>query len=403
MEIEECLSLLLEAEHIELQTESVELQDSYGRISSADIYSPIMIPPFPKSAMDGYAVKSEIVMKATKEAPVRLKVIGELCAGDYAEYEPDNNTAVRIMTGAYVPANYDAVVRQEDTDYGEDYVNIYRGVGSYTNYCKIGEDLKQGQLVIKKGDRIDALRIGLLANMGISQVEVYRRLKVAVISTGSELCRVGDRLLPGKIYNNISHILSATMKHENIDVIYSDICEDETGVVADTINRLVKDEKADIIITTGAVSVGKKDIIPEVVEKIGANIIFRRANIQPGTPTMASVMNTGTILIHLSGNPYAALTNFEIYFWPLIAKIYGCEYYKPVIKEAIFKSEYPKINKMRRYIRAYTCDGEVRLPSNVHASSVISNMTECNCFIDLEKGRELKTGDKVKVVYFKGI
>lgn len=399
MEIEECLRLLLNEADTNRMTEKISIINAYGRICAEDVFSPMMVPPFPKSAMDGYAVKASETAEASKESPIILNVLGELCAGDYVEYKHEPMTAVRVMTGAYVPEGFDAVIRQEDTDYGETEVTIYCGTSAFSNYCKIGEDVIEGQTIIQKGTYLTAVHIGLLASVGISEIEVIKPVRTTIISTGTELCSVGEMLSPGKIYNNIAYMLQASIRKEGLEVVSVETCIDDEAVLIEKIKNA--SEKSDIIITTGAVSVGKKDIIPLVTEKLGARVIFRRARIQPGTPTMASCYN-GKILLNLSGNPYAALANFELYFWPLAAKMMNNEKYAPIISTAVLDCEYKKINKMRRLIRAYASDGKVIIPSDIHASSVIHNLTECNCFIDLEAGRSVKQGDAVRIRYFKG-
>lgn len=401
MEIEECLERLLDAAdlmHSEKNTEIVDLCEAEGRVCARDIFSEMMVPPFPKSAMDGYAVRTEEVLAASRENPVRLKVLGELCAGDYVEHEYQPLSAVRVMTGAYVPQGFDAVIRQEDTDYGMDEVQIFKGVPPYGNYCKAGEDIEMGQLLVPARTRLTPLHIGLLASVGHGKVEVVKPVTVAILSTGTELCTVGQELAPGKIYNNIAYILQAAIRREGMRVVSVETCADETGLLENKLKAAAG--QAQIIITTGAVSVGKKDIIPEVTERLGARVLFRRANIQPGTPTMASSLE-GRILLNLSGNPYAALANFEIYFWPLVAKMMNNASYEPVVTTAVLDCEYHKANKMRRLLRAYASGGKVTMPSGVHASSVIHNLVECNCFIDLEAGRVVECGDVVTVRFCK--
>lgn len=398
MEIEECRDKMLEYAAKITETQTVSIDAATGRICAKDIYSPMMVPSFPKSAMDGYAVKSSDVIAASKEKPAILKVDGELCAGDYENYSHEAGHAVRVMTGAYVPQGYDAVVRQEDTDYGEDYVKIYKGVGEYTNYCCVGEDIKKGQLIIKAGTYIKPVHIGLLAETGIQAIEVIRPLKAAIISTGSELCETGQPLSDGKIYNSIKHILAAAIRNAGFTVTEAILCEDDEDKLIARIDEAVRE--ADIVITTGAVSVGKKDIIPSVTDRLGAKLLFRRARIQPGTPTMASVYKD-KILLNLSGNPYAALANFELYFWSYAAKVMGSTVYEPLTGYAVLDCEYNKINKTRRLVRACAENGKVVIPSDVHASSVISNLTECNCFMDIDEGVSLKKGDMVRVIYFK--
>lgn len=398
MEIEECLKrLLAEVDTIE-ETERVTIEEACGRVCAENILSDMMVPHFPKSAMDGYAVKAVEVTEASREKPVKLKVLGELCAGDFISYTHEPMSAVRVMTGAYVPEGFDAVIRQEDTDYGEQEVAVYRGVSAYTNYCKVGEDLKTGQMLVPERTRLTPLHIGLLASVGTSEVEVVRPVKVAILSTGSELCTVGESLTPGKIYNNIAYILQAAVSREGLTVTSVRTCADEEELLVQAICEMA--EEADILITTGGVSVGKKDLIPAVLRALGAKVLFQGANIQPGTPTMASKYEN-TLLLHLSGNPYAALANFELYFWPLMTKMMGNESYAPKCSTAVLACEYPKVNKMRRLVRAYAESGEVTIPSEVHASSVIHNLTECNCFIDLEAGRAVQKGDMVNIRFYK--
>lgn len=399
LEIEECQKRLLEEIHPKDTIMTIHITECLGMVLAEDVVAQMPVPPFPKSAMDGYAVLSSDIKDAAEEHPLKLKVAGELLAGDFKEIAYEKNTAVRVMTGSYIPAGYDAVIRQEDTDYGENEVTLYSSVTEFSNYCKVGEDIREGDVVIKKNTRLSCVHVGLLASLGMEQVRVYEPAGVALISTGTEVTDVGRPLLPGKIYNSIAYMLAADIKREGFLVSSMETCVDEEAVLTEKITHAL--EKADILITTGGVSVGKKDIVPKVLENMGVRVLFRRANIQPGTPTLAGVFNNKVIL-SLSGNPYAAVANFELYFWPAMAKMMHHDSYNVKTAKAVFSGEYSKINKVRRLIRAYARDGRVSVPSPVHASSVIHNLTECNCFIDLEAGRKIVPGDKVSIRYFKG-
>lgn len=415
MEIEACIQAFLQNISPIEKTETVHLLASCGRIAAARVCAPQMVPAFPKSAMDGYAVRAEDTVGASKDKPVILKVIGELCAGDYKEIAYVQNAAVRIMTGAYVPEGFDSVIRQEDTDYGMENVTVYKGTEPYTNYCKVGEDMKQGDVVLEKGNHITALHIGLLASLGIAYVDVIVPVRVAILSTGSELVDLDmpleqsckqtlPRLLPwGKIYNSIAYMLYAAISREGFPVVFIETCPDNRERLLDSMKKAL--ELADIVITTGGVSVGKKDLLPEVLDAIGAEKLFTRANIQPGTPTIGSMFYTKPIL-SLSGNPFAAFANFEIYFWELVAALMQNDSFRVKKGKAVLESDYPKVNHLRRFVRAYAFEQEsgaqVIIPSNVHSSSVISNMVQCNCFIDLEAGRKVSVGDVVDIWYFKG-
>jgi len=403
LEIEEALNGIIDKLHIAaaeshqkeesaaaVQYEELPIADSYGRVLAEDIISPINVPEFNRSAMDGYAVCSA----DTTDEKVVLKVAGEILAGEYKEIPFESGTAVRVMTGAFIPEGFDAVVKQEDTDCGSEEVEIYTSVKPYMNYCKKGEDIKSGETVLTKGTRIAAIHVGILASLGYAYVKVKKALKVAIISTGSELMSPGEPLRPGKIYNNTAFLLEAAIKRAGLKVVLRTSVSDDEHSLWDTIYNAVR--AADIVITTGGVSVGKKDLLPEVLSELGCDIIFRRVNIQPGTPTIGSVLE-GTPILSLSGNPYAAIANFEVYFWDVAAELMGCKELGSQVENAVMGCEYTKKNKLRRLVRAYAAEGKVYLPESVHASSVIANMTECNCFIDVPAGTSLAEGDRVKI------
>ena len=391
--IEDALASLLGSINEIGDTEMLPLRSSFGRILAKDVIATFSVPSFPKSAMDGYAVCSKEVADASYEGPVKLKVIGEMLAGDKKHITYQLMSAVRVMTGAEVPKEYDAVIRQEDTDYGEDIVEIYKGVKPYTNYCKVGEDICEGDTVITRGSRIGRVEAGVLASLGIAETDVVRKLRVSIISTGSELREVGTPLEEGMIYNSIAYTIMGALSGPCFEVS-SIICSDDAAEIENEIRREL--EISDVVITTGGVSVGKKDLLPEVLDNIGAVKLFSRVNIQPGTPTIGSVKD-GKAILSLSGNPFAALVNFDIYFWPLAAKLTGSGTFIPGLIKAELASEYGKVSPRRRMLRARYEDGRVYLPEKSHASSVLSNLMNCNCYIDVPADTKLKTGDEVRV------
>ncbi len=399
-QLEEAISIL--KKNIDPKKEMLELPigKSLGHVLAKDEYAPISVPSFPKSAMDGYAVMSSDLTDAAMDHPAILKVIGELCAGEYKEFAFEPKEAVRVMTGAIVPAGFDTVVRQEDTDYGEEDVKIYTYVKQYQNYCHIGEDIQKGHLILKKGTKLQSLHIGLLASLGYATVQVIQPLNVAIISTGTELINPGTVLNKAQIYNSISYSLAAKIEASRLKVVSSEICSDNISAITRSIKTAVK--KADIVITTGGVSVGKSDYIPEFIQRTEAQYLFKGIDVQPGAPTSASIFRN-KIILHLSGNPYAALTLFELLFWPVAARFMMNKSLEIGYKEAVLFSEYKKRNKCRRFVRAFEENNEVTIPSAIHVSSVISNLVECNCFIDMEAGKQYKAGDQVRIWRIKEI
>lgn len=394
MEIEECVELFLKNVTPVSETEQVHITEACARVAAQAVRASRPVPAFPKSAMDGYAVRAEDTQGASREKPAILKVLGENCAGDCGEFRYEKNCAVRVMTGAYIPEGFDAVIRQEDTDYGMEQAAVYASAKPYANYCRVGEDMQAGETVFEKDSMLTPLHIGLLAGAGVEYVQVYRQLRVAIISTGSELLSLGEEPQKGKIYISILYILKAAAEREGFLTVYERACADEERALESML--LEAAECADIVVTTGGVSVGKKDLLPAVLERAGAQRLFARANIQPGTPTIGSMLK-GKPVLSLSGNPYAAIANFELYFWELACALLHTDAYRPIVKQARIQSDYPKVNRLRRLVRAYEEDGAVYLPTAAHMSSVISNMTQCNCLIDLPAGAQVLKGDIVTI------
>ena len=395
MEIEEAIKLITDAAAPVTETMTVPLLDAYGRIAANDMISEEPVPAFDRSAMDGYAVCSGEVERASEDMPVSLKVSGELSAGDPTDLRYTPGSAVRVMTGAMIPEGYDTVVKQEDTDYGEDEVKIYASSVKQRNICLAGEEITPYSCVIKSGQRIGRAETGLIAALGKDEVCVRRPPRIALISTGSELAEAGQPLRSGQIYNTIRYILGTSLRQQRLEVCLEVTCPDDAGLIEDRLRDALK--AADVVITTGGVSVGKKDLIPAVLDSVGAKKLFSRVNIQPGTPTIGSALD-GKVILSLSGNPYAAMANFDLYFWPVISKLMGSDSYLPSESMAVLSDRYDKVNRMRRLVRAYTKDGKVFLPAAEHMSSVFGNTSSCNCYIDIPAGQAVSPGDEVRVI-----
>lgn len=386
----EAIKLLKDS--IDLQKESilVNILDSVGHVLAEDIYAEINVPEFPKSAMDGYAVNYKDL-----DSNGEFKVIGEIAAGEFKNIEFSHNTAIRVMTGSYIPNGYNCIIKQEDTDYGEDIVNIKVSGKEFSNYCHIGEDIKKGELILKSGILVSHTHLGIFASLGLKEIKVVKPLKVSLISTGSELLYPGEEIKNGKIYCSTLYTLNSYLKKYNIVIKNFEILKDDLDIIENKVKKMALE--SDIIITTGGVSVGKYDLIPKLYDRISDNIIFRKVAMKPGTPVSAAKIGDSTI-ISLSGNPFAALANFQVLFWPMAAKYYNCQEMDNVLHEKIVSKGYLKPSKLERYVRAKYHNKYVEL-ENIHASSVISNLLNCNCLIIQESNKEIKEGDMVKVIY----
>lgn len=394
--IEKAVNLLLQKVDQIRETERVALWDAAGRVLAEDVYACHDQPPFPRSPLDGYAVKSEDIQNASKENPVRLTVLGEVDAGHVCGHTVSSGTGVRIMTGAPIPEGADCVIRQEDTDYGEDIVEIYKAVGSYENYCFAGEDYKAGTKIMAKDIRLGAVEAGVLASLGLQDVSVYRRPKAAVITTGDEIILPGEPLEGGKIYDSNLYTLVTRLTSLGIEVTCKKRIGDDAARAAEMIREA--EEDADLVITTGGVSVGKKDIMHEVLEILPAERIFWRIAIKPGMPTLCGQYK-GKLLICLSGNPYGAAVNLELLVRPLLAKMSGRKDLELQRVKAISESAFPKKSMATRYVRARYADGEVRIPDGSNDSGILSSMCGCNCLIELPAGTSgLEKGDEIWAV-----
>lgn len=399
MQIEEAVSSFIEEITPVCSSEICSLINATGRILGGDITAGISVPSFPKSAMDGYAVRSEDLADASSENPVKLEVIASIYAGDKSpssvlEKPSLAGCAVRIMTGAIVPSGFDTVVKQEDTDYGEEVVSISKPQNAYVNYCRVGEDITEGMLVLKKGTLLGRSEIGILASLGVPEVSVIRKLRVAVISTGSEIVDVGQELGEAQIYNSIAYTLSSALSKPAFEVCFSSVPDDEKEIQ----NAIQKaEETSDIIITTGGVSVGKKDLLPQVLDAIGAKKVFAGVNVKPGSPTIGAVLN-GKALLCLSGNPYAAVANFDLYMGNIIAAKTGCGAFVPVKERAVLVSEFNKPANVRRLVRAYVNSGKVEILNKNQMSSILSSFIGANCYIDIPVCSEVRSGDEVDII-----
>lgn len=382
--------------HEKESVECLTLEEANGRLLAEDIYSPINQPPFDRSPLDGYAFKAISSESASKETPVTLRVIGEVCAGHYFDEIVGEGEAVRIMTGAPIPKGCDCVLRQEDTDYGEEWVQIYQSLKPYSNYCYTGEDIKKGTCILNKGMKLSAITLGVLASIGIGEVKVRVKPKMALLCTGDELMSLGKPLVYGKIYNSNEMLLKARAEELGIEVILLNQCDDTPETVAAAIDKVI--DQVDLVVTTGAVSVGKKDILHEVIQLLKAKRLFWRVDMQPGTPVLVSVLRE-KLIISLSGNPFAALANFELLVRPTIAEMMQDASLQVTRTVGIMASDFLKSSKKRRFIRAKYELGNVYLNHNNHASGSLFSMSLCNCLIDIPAGTEgLKLGDSVQVV-----
>src|SRR5574344_320061 len=260
-----------------MEVEEVQLIDAIDKVLAEDVYSLINNPPFNKSAMDGYAVMYE----DTNESGKVLQVIDEVFAGETSNKEVTVGTAIKIMTGAPIPKGANAVIKKEDVEIKENSIILKKQLKENENICFKGEDIKEGQLLVRNGKKLNYAYIGIIASSGISMIKVYKKPKVAFISTGDEVVDIGQNLSYGKIFNSNKYTILARIKELGYEVINVKHVNDQYDDIGNTIKEICN--MADLVITTGGASVGDKDLIKEAIDEINGEKLFWKIKIKPGS------------------------------------------------------------------------------------------------------------------------
>ncbi len=384
-----------------LKSEVVSIKDSLKRVLYGDVKSKINNPPFNKSVFDGYAFKSEDSKGTSKENPIDLKIVDEIFAGMWPEIEIKSGEAIRIMTGAPIPAGADCVLKQEETERQGDLVKIFKEMKSNENISFMGEDIRIGETLIKKGKRLDYADLGIMASSGISEVLVYKKPKVSIISTGDEVCDINSTLKPGKIYDSNLYSLSARIEELGYNVLSMEHVGDNILKIGEAIEKAF--EKSDIVFTTGGASVGEKDLMQKVSESIGFESLFWKIKIKPGSAVVCSKRQE-KILISLSGNPNAALTTFELLGKSVLKKLEGEEENINIKREkGVLMDSFNKKSPQRRFLRGNVIYDEkgakVYITQIKSGNGILSSLLNANCLIEIEKGNEgLNRGEVVNII-----
>lgn len=384
---------------ISLESEIVPLEKTYGRILAEPVVATHDVPPFHRSPYDGYAIRSADSKGASGKNRISFNVIDEIGAGYVSNFALNEREAIRIMTGAPLPKNADAVVMFEQTKSDHQSFTIRKPFTPYENVSLKGEDAKQGEELIPSGSFIQPGVVALLATFGYANVKVAKRPVVGILSTGTELLEVHEPLVPGKIRNSNGPMIASQLEHMGIESRSYGLEADDLDACLKTIKQAM--DETDCLITTGGVSVGDYDYLPQIYEALKAEVLFNKVAMRPGSVTTVA-FSKNKFLFGLSGNPSACFTGFELFVRPALLKMMGAsKVYLPYVK-ARLGDDFKEPNPFTRFIRAIfemSSSGAVAVPAGFNKSNAVSSIARGNAFIVLPGGtREFKVGDEVDVL-----
>lgn len=382
--------------------ESVPLRSTLGRVLAADILSPVNVPNHDNSAMDGYAFNADDLQA---DGDTRLKIIGSAFAGAAYRGKLNKGECVRIMTGAVMPAGSDTVVVQERIRVDGEYICFANGPRRGTNMRYAGEDLKQGQVVLPAGHLMRAADLGLIASLGFGEIVVYRRLRVAFFSTGDELASIGQPLAVGQVYDSNRYTLYGMLTRLGVDVIDMGVVRDEPALLEQAL--LEASASADVILTSGGVSVGEADFMKQLLEKLG-QVVFWKIAMKPGRPLAYGKVGNAHYF-GLPGNPVSVMVTFYQFVREAMLVLMGQPAPAPMpLLNATCTEEIKKLTgrtEFQRGVLFVDGDGAWKVkPIGNQGSGVLRSMSEANCFIVLDESvGNVAAGASVQVQILEGI
>jgi len=399
--VDEVLKDVFNHLNLKLTTSEVSISEALNYILAEDVYSNIDVPPFDRSVVDGFAVRSIDTLGASRSNPIMLKIVR---VDNPSKYEIKKDEAVEIWTGSPLPKNADAVLMYEDVVTRDDFIEVFKPATPYMNVSRKGEDLKKGSLVLKKGTRLKPWDIAALASIGMKMIKVYKP-KAAIICTGNEVVdleKVDDATKiynEDKVINTTRYIVEGFLKELKFDVEYLGVLPDDEKIISKVIGEAI--DKYDIIITTAGTSAGKHDKTIEAILMLNPEYYAHGLAIRPGKPTSIAIIK-GKPVIMLSGFPVAALSGIEFLLKPIIYKLMSIEpTFKPTIKGKLTRRVNKPINVDALVrVKVFKKDGDILVePLALTGSGILSTVTESNAFLLVPRNTEgIEEGSEVEVV-----
>jgi len=368
------------------------------------VISSLNVPPFDRSTVDGYAVKSADTFGADEDKPVTLKLHGQVDVGETPKVKVQKGIAVQIATGAPMPEGANSVVMVEYTVQKGEKVLIHSAVSKGENVMKAGSDIRKGETILKRGTVLSSHEIGVLAALGIDRVEVFKRPKVAIISTGAEIVEPGKPLPPGKIYDINAQTLSVAVAECGSEPLNLGIVEDQTDQMRAALKKTLS--IADVVITSGGVSVGPTDIIPKVLDTLGKpGVVVYGIAIRPGKPTTMAVID-GKPVFSLPGHPTSALLSFHLFVRPVIAEMAGKGEEHPITVRAVTSERLFPARGRRTFVTVTLKRDRlgkiVASPVPTGLSGAITTLAKADGFTEIPEDQQfVDAGETVTVQLFK--
>lgn len=403
--LDEAMQVLQEQFYAEpVGVEQVSLPQAHQRALAKDVKAPFNVPPVNRATVDGYAVKAENTFGADEEHPIALKLLGRVTIGEMSEMIVEGKTTVGIVTGAPLPSEADAVVMMEYTIQENDLVFIYRPVSKGENVMEAGSDIRKGETIIKKDHTLSSRDIGVLAALGFTGVDVYKRPKVAVISTGAEIVEPGEPLPPGKIYDINAYTISAAVQECGGQPLNFGIIPDEIDELKAVLKKAL--DSADIVITSGGVSVGPRDVVPKVLNMLGKpGVIISGIAIKPGKPTTIAIVD-GKPVFSLPGHPTSSLLIFHLLVRSIILRMAGRSQEPPFTLKAITTEKMFQAKGRRTFAMVnLTRDRSGKFlarPVPLGLSGAITTLSKADGYVIIPERRQfINAGEEVTVYLLK--
>ncbi len=396
LSVEEASERILAHFH-RLSTEDVPLPDALGRVLAEDAVSTDNLPPFANSAMDGYAIRSADSLGASVDTPVALRLVGEVPAGRVYDGIVSPGEAVRILTGAPVPAGADAVLQQELTEADGDTVRLLAEAPIGTSVRPAGDDVRAGQRVVAAGTEIGPAEVAILAAVGQHPVRVTRRPRVAIVSTGDELAALGEQPRPGQIRESNSVYLAAAVARAGAEPLLLGIAHDRLDEIRE---KLRQAQGADLVLSSGGVSVGDFDLVKQVLAEDGS-VDFWRVRMRPGKPLAFGLLGQ-TPLLGLPGNPVSAAVTFELFGRPAIRLMLGARQIQRPLIDVVYAGDAMQRSDRRHFVRTRleARQGKlVAVPTGDQGSHLLTSLQGATALVVISEGEgAVRSGEIVSAL-----